>query len=96
MAKDETIPVNISRHLKKVLPKTAYPSTLIIGERHDEAEHIQWLNDHLDELHKRHQINTIGIETAAFQNVFLWAYRDGTLTDLLGSKKAAEHYLHAA
>lgn len=67
---------------------------MALGELHGNHEHLEWLRHYLPELQARN-VRTIGLERSAYQNIFLWAYADGTLERELGSKSAAQDYLSA-
>jgi hypothetical protein len=79
--------------LRQTLPRSEGGHMLTLGEVHTHAEHLDFLREQLPTLVKNHHLGTIGLERPLFLNVFLWAYRDGTLARELGTKEAARAYL---
>lgn len=81
--------------LRKALPKREGGHMLVLGESHDDDEHLDFLRTHLATLQREHNLGTIGLELPPYLNVFFGAYQDGTLARELGSKHAAREYLTA-
>ena len=79
----------------KALPKDGGRHVLTLGELHNNPAHLKYLKEQLPVLKDTYGITSIGLEWSAFLNVFLWAYRDGTLRDQLGSQENAQAYLRA-
>lgn len=91
---DKTSP-EVKKLFDDALPSNGGSHTLALGELHNYSEHSQYLADH-PKLLLNHGVSSIGIESPAFFNVFLWAYQDGTLERETGSKLNAKNYLRSA
>lgn len=91
---DQTLPT-FQEFFSRALPANGTGNTLSLGENHQASEHWQWLQQHLPELIKNHQLTTIGIESPAFFTLLFCAYKDKTLEDRLGGKEQARNYLRA-
>lgn len=95
MDKSQPIAPAIQKFLHDALPNDGGNHSLVLGEAHSHTEHLDLLQNQLDDLHKHHHVQTLGLERSSYFNLFLWAYRDGQLTEMLGSQQAARDYLKA-
>jgi hypothetical protein len=96
MAKDDhskAMPPAFAKFFADALPNDGGNHTLCLGEHHADTEHLDFLSMQLESLHRDHNLQTLGLERSTFYNIFLWAYRDGKLTELLGSQEAARNYV---
>ena len=96
MKKAGSISEEIDNHLKTVFLKSDHPSSLVVAENHEFTNHINWISDHIEEMRDNYDVSTISVEFAPFQNIFIWAYNDGTLAKVLGGEKEAGEYLRMA
>ena len=85
-------PETIKRLFAQALPEGTNSHILALGEVHCEAGHLNILTENLEELDKRHNLGTVGLELFPYMNVFLWAYRDGNLPV---SESQIDNYLAA-
>lgn len=85
----------IQKFIDDALPNDGGRHTLALGEMHTDTEHLDLLQHQLSTLHEKNNLQTLGLELPSFFNLFLWAYRDGHLTEMLDSKLAAKDYLRA-
>lgn len=95
MERPVPIQPNTAAFFRKALPGDQATHTLALGEAHFDDVHVRLMTQHMEQLRDEHNLRTIGLEMPAFINLFLWAYRDGTLEKELGSKEAAQAYLKA-
>ena len=66
--------------------------TLVLGEYHDEVEHLDWLREQLPRLKREHALTTLGIEKNGDLNVLFMAYADGRLQKELGEEAARDYF----
>lgn len=83
----------IKGFFRKTMPKDTAGHVLALGESHTKSDHLTYLKQCLPELVAEHHLGTIGIELPFAMNAFFWAYKDGTLEEMLGSKEDAALYL---
>ena len=93
MTQNTPMSPEIKAFVDKVMPKGRGRHVLALGEKHDEKDHTDYFNTHLSTLIHDHDLGTIGLEIRTYSNVFFWAYQDGTLEKMLGSKENARQYL---
>lgn len=84
---------SVNAFLDDRLPKDGSGHVLIAMENHEETRHLSYLTARQKTFTAAHNIGLYGLEFPPYITVFLWAYKDGTLTRMLGSKHQAEQYL---
>jgi hypothetical protein len=64
---------------RKTLPKSQSECALALREYHWDSSHIHFLETHMPELAKDHNLGTLVLEYPPFMMLFFWAHRDGRL-----------------